>query len=637
MTEQTPSTKRTLPLLVEACRPEQFALFPSESGGGVTISQIEMLQLSRCYSALYALYISRLSEQLVSLFDISELAAGVLARRALVPLVHCFLDRLVRVSKAISCEPGQLVVPRQELFPATDTIEAFEACAVSSPAFNQSMISLVGRVWQLPECDEVPESTIYKSQEGFKNNLFRLHPERISYLIRIRRIVLRLLARLSRERFPTLTMAYATDCMLEHGFYSKYLSHDVSLKWQLQMGHADKGLRAKLFSDDFIENSELNEFLTWLGMGVEERSRTRQVFKTFLQLYHPTTLLEAIPENMLRALRVLQPFKKKALISSGGRNSLATYVDAAAKQTGFFIVNHQHGGHYGYIEDVSGILEMEYPGMDQFISWGWSRLPDHHSLKDMSVIGMPSPWLSERKRYWLGLKIGGEKEFDFLLMPNMLKRFPAAPHGASTSRIDHIQEFAISLIHLVGRITEKNFSILHKPYNPTTVKLLTKTMKELERVGGSKYSCAKQLDKGLTHELLRRCHMVLWDQPGTGFLECLSSNIPTMIYWPRFFSQEEAWLRPLFGELEQLGLVHRHVDSLIEQMQRYKKSPIDWMNHPGRTSLISRFCREFAWTSDEWPAFWRRYLDEPSMKYTALNQSQLQKPHQLTQIPKHTL
>ena len=346
-----------------------------------------------------------------------------------------------------------------------------------------------------------------------------------------------------------------------------------------------------------------------LELEVHEQKRARILFKDFMQCYYPSSLLEAIPQNMKQALQVLQPFKKRALILSSGGDSRSAYIVAGAKQMGLSIIDHQHGGLYGYIEDLSSILEREYPGVDQFISWGWSRLPGHPSVKGISVIELPSPWLSERKRYWEKLSLGGEREYDFLLMPNLVNRFPAAPQGASKPRIDLIQEFAASLKHLVSKATERGIRILHKPYNTTTVNLLAKTMRELELIGGPHYFCEQQLNKGLTHELVQRCHVVLWDQPGTGFLECLSSNIPTMVYWPRTYSQEEAWVRPIFLELEHLGIVHRDIDTLLEEFKKFKVSPESWISNLERMALVNRFCRKFAWTSDEWPKLWRRYFD----------------------------
>ena len=609
-------TKHAIPLLAESFDPEKFALFPSELGGGVTITRDEMLQLSQTYSRLYETYISRLSIRLASQFDITEPAASMLARRALVPLIHCFMDRLVRVKKAIGRAPSQLITPRQKLFPAADTIEFFEACAVGNPEFNQSMIWFVGRVWQLPESNSVLEQPPFTTQIGFRNNMFRLYPRTPLQLIK--KIWLRLMGLLPRSRFPTLTMANATGALLQHGFYSKYLG-DVSPKWPLAVLSIDRELREKLFSDDFIDGSELNDFLIELELEVHEQNRARILFKDFMQCYYPASLLEAIPQNMKQALQALRPFKKRTLISSNGRDTRSSYMVAGAKQMGLSIIGHQHGGHYGYIEDVSPFTELEYPGVDQFISWGWSRLPNHPAVKRISVIELPSPWLSERKSYWAKLILGGEREYDFLLMPSMVRRFPAAPQGASMSRIDLIQELAASLKHLVSKAAESDIRILHKPYNTTTVNLLSKTMQTLESIGGPQYCCEPQLDKGLTHKLVQRCHVVLWDQPGTGFLECLSSNIPTMVYWPRTYSQEETWVKPIFLELERLGIVHRSTDTLLEEFKRFKVSPKSWMNNLERVVLVDRFCRQFAWASEEWPQYWRRYLDKLSDYNTADN------------------
>lgn len=595
-----------MPLLIESTKPGEFALFPSETGGGVKITNEEMLQLSGFYSKLYIVYISRMSDHLVRQFKIRESAASLLARRALVPLIHCFMDRLVRVKKAIDCAPGQLSTPRQELFPATDTIEAFEECAVANPEFNQSMIGFLGQIWQLPESDPVPVAPQFKPQAGFKNNLFHLY-QRSTWRL-IKKIGLRLLAKLPISRFPALSMANATGAFFEYGFYSQYFS-EISIRCSPDVKERNIKLRDRFFSNEFIKNTEWNEFLSKLGLSVSEQERACQALKEFLMIYYPASLLEAIPENMKQAIQALHSFKKPVLISSSGQGSSGSYVAAAAKQIGLSIIDHQHGGHYGYIKDVSVILELEYPEVDQFVSWGWSRLPDHLALNGITINDLPSPWLSERRRYWAGLNLGGEREYDFLLMPNMVKRFPAAPHGASTSRIDLVEELACSLKNLVHKVTENGLRILHKPYNPTTVKIMAKTMKELASIGGDKYYCDQKLDKGLTYELLQQCSVVLWDQPGTGFLECISSNIPTMVYWTRIYSQEEEWTKPIFLELEQQGVIHRDTDSLINEMLRFKKSPSSWMTKPERVSLIGRFCREFAWTSEEWPVYWRRYLD----------------------------
>jgi putative transferase (TIGR04331 family) len=601
-----PTNRQTIPLLVEARREGEFALFPGESGGGVVLSQDEMLALSRVYSRLYETYVSRLAVRLATRFDIAEAAAKVLARRGLVPVINCFLDRLVRVHKAIASAPGQLATPRQQSFPALGTAEAFERCAVEDPAFNQSVVSFVGGIWDLPEADAIAELATFKPQARFRNNLFEMYP-RVRWGL-IKRVGLELLARLPRARYPTLTMANATRAFREHGFYFTFLK-STNLKWTMVVGEPDSDLRQDIFSLDLFANPELLDFLRDLGLEDRRADRSIDLLKSFICSYYPSALLEGISVNMEQALRALEKTPKKHLIHSSESSSKAIYVMAAAKQRGFSLVDCQHGGHYGYIEDKNTFLETEYPDADQFVSWGWLRLPEVPANQPRSVVALPSPWLSERKRYWRRHSIDGPKEFDVLLMPNLVKRFPEAPGGAATSRIDLIQGYAADLKSIVLSAAERDISILHKPYNTTTVNLLPNTMQELDSLGGSGYLRMTQLDKGMTHDLVGRCHMVLWDQPGTGFLECISSNIPTLVYWPRTFNREESWAEPLFADLERVGVVHRGADTLMEEVVMFKRGSRSWMSDPERVSVLSRFSREFGWTSDDWPEQWRRYFE----------------------------
>lgn len=603
---ETNSNVSTLTLIVESYESDQFSLFQNEKGGGISISQSEVLQLSEIYSKLYQIYIDRLVERLAKTLNESNLVLHILSRRALVPLIHCFFERLIRVKKAIDMSPVQLVIPNQLEVSAMDTIEAFEQAAVDNPIFNQSMINIVSHAWELPETDIEIEPKIYKPQVGFKNNLFRLYG-RTPYRL-LKRILLPYFTKLPFSRFPTITLANAQGAFFERGFFIRLLE-DVAPQWSLIKANKDLSLRDKLFRNDFCRCSELESFLNKLGLNQKEQDRVYKLFEEYLHTYYPSSLLESIPENMEYAKKSLIKFRKKVLLSSSGRCSRSAYIVAAAKEKDFLIVDHQHGGHYGYLEDVSVILELEYPGVDQFISWGWSKLSDKTPNKNMQVIPLPSPWLSERKRYWRKLKIEGVKEFDILLMPNMVKRFTGAPQGASSSRIDLIQEMSASLIALIQHTSTNGINVLNKPYNTTTVGLLSKTLKEMKSIGGSLYSSEIQLDKGLTYGLLKRCHIVVWDQPGTGFLECISSGIPTMILWPRNYCQEEEWVKPIFNELESCGIVHRHAETLTDQIIQFKKSPIGWMNNIERKNIVDRFCRKFAWASDDWPFYWKRYLE----------------------------
>jgi len=102
--------------------------------------------------------------------------------------------------------------------------------------------------------------------------------------------------------------------------------------------------------------------------------------------------------------------------------------------------------------------------------------------------------------------------------------------------------------------------------------------------------------------------VALWDSRREHLL--LARDLPgeKPLYFARL-NQGQLVFASEVKALERLGIVHRNVATLLNELQRFKILPHAWMNDPERTSLISRFSREFAWTSDDWPEHWRRYLD----------------------------
>jgi putative transferase (TIGR04331 family) len=139
-------------------------------------------------------------------------------------------------------------------------------------------------------------------------------------------------------------------------------------------------------------------------------------------------------------------------------------------------------------------------------------------------------------------------------------------------------------------------------------------LKDLEREGGSCYRRADTLDKGLTPALLEQCAIVLWDQPGTGLLECLAAGIPTMVVWPRLFNREEPRRERFFHDLETAGIIHASPGGLLAEAARFKAAPEAWMDDPFRRGAVDRFLREFGWNRSDWPRYWKRFLAERSSR-----------------------
>ncbi len=175
-------------------------------------------------------------------------------------------------------------------------------------------------------------------------------------------------------------------------------------------------------------------------------------------------------------------------------------------------------------------------------------------------------------------------------------------------RSDQIREQAGLLKSLVREAVGRGLKILHKPSDPRSAGLLQRAHEELADLGGKLYRRTEGAGKGLSPKLVFQARLVVWDKPGSGFLECASSGLPTMVLWPRFSSREVPEAEAAFRELEARGVVHRDAGSLVREFMRFGENPDGWMKDPGRRRALARFLRTYAWTRDDWARRWRIIL-----------------------------
>jgi len=577
--------------------------------GFVRLERPEILELSEHLSHFYIELIEKLSSNYSVRYGLPQDALRIILRTAIVPVSHCFFERLVRLNKIVHASKCKPTVGAQSLFSIPDTIEEFQE-RISTPQFNQSVISLLAEVWGLKIIDihQIAEQNPAQPTT-FKNNLFRIDQSKFS-LSSILSGVSRYIKWLPPlGRFPALTFANMTGALHKRFFYLMNFKQ-LDEGWKQEHVKADLFLRESMLNESQLTLNVINNVLSIYDFSEKQKSIITKLFFKFLRASIPLQFLEAFQNNYNAAEKVLAPFKVRALMYSSAGGTRSSFVVGVAKTLGFKIINAQHGGHYGYIEDLSKILEIEWPMSDIFLTWGWTRLPRHAAIMQMQTHPLPSPWLSERKMYWKDLVIEGNKKFDILWMPNMMKPFIGAPSGVGTIRLDVFDEFSTSMIDIVRNAARAKINIYCKPYNPISLDLMAAAYDQMRHIGGEFFVCADRFDKGLTYELLNKCRLVLWDQPGSGFLECIACNIPTMVLWPRIYCEEEDWCIDDFNYLEEVGLIHRTPKSLINETQNFLLDPLAWMNDLQRKLAVQSFANKYALTYDKWWKTWRTYLKQ---------------------------
>lgn len=583
------------------------SLFPDEDGGGLALSQERIKALSRAYSALYLRLLGELVPGGARALGVPERALAVAWREGLVGPIHVFLDRLLRLEEfgRGSDAPAVEAAP-----PARDCDDAAElkALAQGSLAFNAGLLAEHAALLGWPTAGAAATQDAEPWAESGRNNNFI----GVTFAAKLKRKLLEALPRTRGRRLPCLSLAYATSALRSEGFLRRRLEH-VSGRLEASAAPRDAALRARLLTEPVAACAAIDEFLAsagWRGPA----QHVRNALGSWLSRQCPSPYLEGLAGNLERGRAVLSPFAPRPLLLAEVSSLEATVLMAAAHSLKMPVVGLQHGGHYGYMEDHTVVLELEYPYYDRFVSWGWDRMPEWEVCRRVAVTALPCPWLAERREYWrrslpAARRDPNGKPHSILLLTNKVYRFPPAPSGAAIARADRAPDMRALLKSLVREAAGRGLSILHKPYNPGTVSQLKGTLGDLASAGGALYRELPAVDKGLTPALLSDCGVVVWDQPGTGFIECLASGLPTLCLWPRHYNEEEPRWRALFGELEAAGLVHRTPAGLCEEVLRFQADPRAWTADPRRREAAESFCRSLGRVDPDWAAQWERFLD----------------------------
>jgi putative transferase (TIGR04331 family) len=326
--------------------------------------------------------------------------------------------------------------------------------------------------------------------------------------------------------------------------------------------------------------------------------------------WFPIGFLEGLSSNLKKICENSHTHHTVGIIGHSFTSDLGYLASTVARLAGKTVIGVQHGGHYGYINDLSLMGQSEYSLYDKMITWGWKHIDDH--LPQCDTTPLPSPKLSEKtlkSNYLERIKSPKKYKHDVLFLSNQFHRFPDIS-TCGHSRVDFIDEISSSQEDLMCAIKNAGLTILHKPYNMKFLDLYPQHYFRLEKAGDSAYHLLKSTHKGLTVKLIKTCRILLYDQIGSGTLEAFTSEVPTIVYWKRIYSREVPWARKLIAGLEQHGIIHSGAGTLAQEIKKYLAEPEAWMNNDGRKQAIKAFCQKFALTDSRWYDRWRQKLSQ---------------------------
>jgi len=317
--------------------------------------------------------------------------------------------------------------------------------------------------------------------------------------------------------------------------------------------------------------------------------------------------IEGLSCNLQVASNIIKKTKAKNIISSDITTDVVSFLSVALKENkkNGQVIGVQHGGHYGYIDATSQHAEIEYAICDKFVTWGWSEFDQ--TLPKTTAIKLPSPRLSNID--WIVPKNKNIPEKKILFMPNFLRRFPLLT-TCGHSRIDFRDKIFSSRLALIEKMSEVASRIDVKPYDKNNLEFAKENYLLLEQVAKKNVRIIESTQKGLTASLIEGYDLIVWDQIGTGTLDCFVAGIPCLVYWDEIYARPATHAAPYTDLLKEQGVLHSQPESIAVAIDAIFTDFDGWMTEPSRVGAIKSFVNAYANAEADWARIWKSKLRE---------------------------
>lgn len=302
--------------------------------------------------------------------------------------------------------------------------------------------------------------------------------------------------------------------------------------------------------------------------------------RVLLPIFMPVVFLEGFSSYRKQVLAFPIARPRAVYTAQALHTHLAwKFLIAEWKEKGTLLLNHQHGGGYG-IDRTHAIEEFEVRVADRFYTFGW------HTKKMSTIpLGQPSLQLRGRKRTRLLLSC--------MAMPKNPYRLHYQPMPGTIESVHH--ETNNFLLHLVNRQ-----NLLIRPdttdYGWGNVKMMQDIVPGVE-IDNRKKTAARRFAES---------KLVIHNSLGTGWLETLSLNIPTLCFFEPNACVFRESAQVYVDALEAVGIVHRSGSSAAQFINRLEGNIDQWWNKPLVQTARQEFVDHYANYANNWITQWEK-------------------------------
>ena len=304
----------------------------------------------------------------------------------------------------------------------------------------------------------------------------------------------------------------------------------------------------------------------------------------------PTSFLEGYSELHKNSLDAFPKNPKIIFTSSeflaneGFKIWSATQIEKNAK-----LVLAQHGGGYG----IAGPLVTESHEKkisDKYFSWGWA------SKKESKIVPMDSG------------KLQGS-QYNIKPDPNGIILYVTVSWPIYFLRIDHITVGNHSPEYF---LRQKHF---FKFVDPEVFEMLLLRLykcdygwKEKQRLADLDPLPKSYSGKDSIFSQIKKSRLCVHDYLGTSWLETLSMNFPTVVFWDPTRVKIIKSAQPYLDDLRRVNILHDTPESAANLVNEIYEDPLTWWMSQERQQAKDKFCYKFARKSENWLQEWKEEL-----------------------------
>ncbi|MDC1018368.1 LIC12162 family protein [Pseudomonadales bacterium] len=354
----------------------------------------------------------------------------------------------------------------------------------------------------------------------------------------------------------------------EYFFKSTVFSLKTLIAIQLRLGYLPKFWRTKKFK--YISRCHISR----PKINTQDDFNFKSILHAMVQRHIPVSYLEGNSDLIENVQGLPWPSSPKAIFTHVAWEADDLFKAWVAEKTnlGCPLVIGQHGGHYG-VGLFSFVANHEIAIADKYLTWGWNDT----SVSHISNSFASKSWPAGLKHDPLGeliILFGG-----YTLYSNYLWAAPISSQWAS-----YFEDQANFIRHLSSEIKAV-----------TRVRLPSKDYGWDAARRVSDFAPEVKIDFG--HEeiskVIPKCRLVISTYNATTYLESMSRDIPTIIFWDPEVWELKDEVIPFFELLCSVGIFHKSPQSAASKVLEIWADVDNWWDSTPVQVAREKFCREF--------------------------------------------